>query len=196
MTEERQPPRGRAPPTAARRRQHGCSPSEGSEGGRAQCMRGVQRHVHCPGDRSLFTGGSPHSHPKRHGQSLHRRALGFPPSDAGAGSHMPCERTRNRRSQTAAREAGNRPAVISIPPSSPKPASERADRHAGGVQPHHGCAPFRLHRIQWVSVKARARMSCNRRNGYCVQGNRTATRANAAYSRLRNQCRDSRQPRA
>jgi hypothetical protein len=54
MTEERQPPRGRAPPTAARRRQHRCTPSRGSEGGRAQCMRGVRRHVYCPGDRSLF----------------------------------------------------------------------------------------------------------------------------------------------
>jgi hypothetical protein len=193
MSEERQPPRGRAPPAAARRRQHGCSPSRGSEGGRAQCMRGVRRHVYYPGDRSLFKGGSPHSHSKRHGQSLHRRALGFPPSDAGAGTHMSCERTGNRRSQTTARKAGNRPAVISVPPSSPKPAGKRAGRYARGVQPHHGCAPFRLHRIRWVSMKARARMSCNRRNGYCVQGNRTATRANAISSRLRNQCRDSRQ---
>jgi hypothetical protein len=194
MTEELQPPRGRAPPTAARRRQHGCSPSWGSEGGRAQCMRGVRRHVHCPRDRSLFKGGSPHSHSKRHEQSLHQRAPGFPPSDAGAGSHMSCERIGNRRSQTAAREAGNHPAVISVPPSSPKPAGERADRHAGGVQPHHDCAPLRLHRIRWVSVKAWARMSCNRRNGYCMQGNRTATCANVVPSRLRNQCRDSRQP--
>jgi hypothetical protein len=194
MSEERRPPRGRAPPTAARRRRHGCSPSWGSEGGRAQCMRGVRRHVYYPGDRSLFKGGSPHSHSKRHGQSLHRRALGSPPSGAGAESHTSCGLTRNGRSQTAAHEAGNRPAVISVPPSSPKPAGERADRHAGGVQPHHCCAPFRLHRIRWVSVKAHARMSCNRRNGYCMQGNRTATHANAASSRLRNQCRDLRQP--
>jgi hypothetical protein len=40
---------------------------------------------------------------KRHGQSLHRRAPGFPPCDTRAGSHMSCELTRNRRSQTAAR---------------------------------------------------------------------------------------------
>jgi hypothetical protein len=157
-------------------------------------MRGVRRHVHCPGDRPLFKGGSPHSHSKRHEQSLHRRAPGFPPSSAGAGSHTSCRLTKNRRSQTTAREAGNHPAVISVPPFSPKPAGERADRHAGGVQPHHGCAPFRLHRIRWVSVKAWACMSCNRRNGYCVQGNRTATRTNAASSRLRNQCRNSRHP--
>jgi hypothetical protein len=182
MAEGRQPPRGRAPPTAARRRQRGCTPSRGSEGGRAQCMRRVRKHAYCPGDRSLFKGGSPHSHSKRHGQSLHRRAPGFPPSAAGARSHMSCERARNRRSQTATRKAGNRPVVISIPPSSPKSAGEKADRHAGGVQPHHGCAPFRLHRIQWASVKAWARMSCNRRDGYCVQRNRTATYANAASS--------------
>ena len=155
-------------------------------------MRGVRRHVYCPEDRSPFKGGSPHSHSKCHGQSLHRRAPGFPSSDAGAGSHMSCERTGNRRSQTTARKAGNRPAVISVPPSSPKPAGERADRYAGGVQPHHGCAPFRLHRIRWVSMKARTRMSCNRHDGYCVQGNRTTTRANVASSRLRNQYRDSR----
>jgi hypothetical protein len=80
--------------------------------------------------------------PKRHEQSLHRRAPGFPPSDAEAGSHMSCERTENRRSQTAARETGNRPTVISVPSSSPKPAGERAGHHVGGVQPHHGCAPF------------------------------------------------------
>jgi hypothetical protein len=107
---------------------------------------------------------------------------------------MSCELTGNRRSRTAAHEAGNRPAVISVPPSSPEPAGERADRYARGVQPHHGCAPFRLHRVQWVSVKARACMSCNRCDGYCVQRNRTATCANATSSRMRNQCRDSRQP--
>jgi hypothetical protein len=117
----------------------------------------------------FFKGGSPHSHSKHHGQSLHRRAPGFPPSDAGTGSHMSCEWTRNRRSQTAAREAGNRPAVISVPPSSPKPAGERADRYARGVQPHQGCAPFWLHRIRWASVKAWARRTCNRRDSYCVQ---------------------------
>jgi hypothetical protein len=194
MSEERQPPRGRAPPTAARRRQHGCTPSGVSEGERAQCMRRVRRHVYCPEDRSPFKGGSPHSHSKHHGQSLHRRAPGFPPSGARARPHTSCRLTRNGRSQTIAREAGNRPAVISVPPSSPRPAGERAGRYARGVQPHHGYAPFRLHHIWWASVKARARMSCNRRNGYCVPGSRSAARANAASSRLWNQCRDSRQP--
>jgi hypothetical protein len=194
MYEERQPPRGRAPPTAAKRRQHGCSPSGGSEGGRAQCMRGVRRHVYCPGDRSLFKGGSPHSHPQASRAKSPPTCSRVLTLRRGAGSYTSCGLTRNGRSRTAAREAGNRPAVISVPPSSPKPAGKRADRHAGGMQPHHDCAPFRLHRILWVSVKARARMSCDRRYGYCVQRNRTATCTNAASSRLWNQCRDSRQP--
>jgi hypothetical protein len=54
MAKGHQPPRGRAPPTAARRRQRGCPPSRGSEGGRARCMRGVRRHGYRPGDRSLL----------------------------------------------------------------------------------------------------------------------------------------------
>jgi hypothetical protein len=131
---------------------------------------------------------------KRHGQSLHRRALGSSPYDTGAGSHTSCKLTRNGRSQTTAREAGNHPAVLSVPPFSLKPAGERANRHVEGVQSHHSCALFQLHRIRWVSVKARARMSCNRRNGYCVQGNRTTTCTNATPLRLWNQCHDSRQP--
>jgi hypothetical protein len=133
---------------------------------------------------------------KCHGQSLHRRTLGSSPYDTGAGSHTSCKLTRNERSQTTTRGACNRPAVTSTPPSSPKPAVERADRHAGGVQPHHGCAPFRLHHIWWVSVKALAHTSCNRRVGYYVQetapplapmsrlldcGTSAATRGNPAH---------------
>jgi hypothetical protein len=132
--------------------------------------------------------------PKRHGKSLHRRAPRFSPSNTGAGSHMSYELTRNGRSQTTASEACNRPAVIRIPSSSPKPAVERANHHARIMQPHHGCAPLRLRRIQRSSMEARAHISCNRHTGYYVQGNRTATRANAASSRLQNRCRDSRQP--
>jgi hypothetical protein len=35
--------------------------------------------------------------PKRHRQSLHRRALGFPPYDTGARSHTSCELTCNAK---------------------------------------------------------------------------------------------------
>jgi hypothetical protein len=169
-------------------------PSGGSEGGKARCMRGVRRHGYRPGDRSLFKFGSPHSHPQASRAKSSPTCSGVLPLRHGGWVPMSCKLTRNGRSQTTTREAGNHPTVISVPPFSLKPAGERADRHAGGVQPHHGCAPFRLHHIRWVSVKARARMSYNRHNGYCVQGNRTATRANVMSSRLWNQCHDSRQP--
>jgi hypothetical protein len=85
---------------------------------------------------------------RRRGLSLHQHAPGSSPYDTGAGSHASCELAKDRRSQTAARGACNRPAVTSTPPSSPKPTGERADRHAGGMQLHHGDAPFRLRRIQ------------------------------------------------
>jgi hypothetical protein len=81
---------------------------------------------------------------RRHGLSLHQRAQRSSPYDTGVGSHTTCKLAQGRRSQTVARGACNRPAVTSTPPSSPKPAGERADRHAGGMQPHHGDAPFRL----------------------------------------------------
>jgi hypothetical protein len=43
-------------------------------------------------------------------------------------------------------------------------------------------------------MEAQAHTSCNRRDGYCVQRNHTSTCANVVSSRLRNQCRNSRQP--
>jgi hypothetical protein len=148
MAERCQAPRSCAPPTAARRKQRGCSPSGGSEGGRAQCMRGVRRRGYHLGGRSLFKGDSPTRVLRRRRLSLHQRAPGSSPYDTGAGSHTSCKLARDRRSQTAVRGACNRPAVTSTPPSSPKPAGERADRHAGGMQLHHGDAPFRLRRTQ------------------------------------------------
>jgi hypothetical protein len=80
--------------------------------------------------------------------------------------------------------------------SSPKPAVERADHHARSIQPHHGCAPVQPRHIWRPNMEARAHTSCNRRTGYYMQRNRTATCANVASSRLQNQCSDSRQPRA
>jgi hypothetical protein len=128
---------------------------------------------------------------RRRGLSLHRRAPGSSLYDTGAGSHTSCKLARNRRSQTAAHGACNRPAVTGTPPSSPKPAVERADRHAGGVQPHHGDAPLRLRRIQHGGPGPHVMQLARRL--LCVR-NCTATCANVAPSRLRNQCRDSRQP--
>jgi hypothetical protein len=74
----------------------------------------------------------------RHGPSLLQHAPRSSPYDTGAGSHMSCKLAQGRRSQTATRGARNCPAVTSAPPLSPRPAGEKADRHAGGIQPHPG----------------------------------------------------------
>jgi hypothetical protein len=76
--------------------------------------------------------------------SLLQHAPRSSPYGAGAGSHASCRPAQGRRSQTAARGACNRPAVTSIPPLSPRPAGERADSHAGGMQPRQVGAPLRL----------------------------------------------------
>jgi hypothetical protein len=129
----------------------------------------------------------------RRGWSLHQHALRSSPYDTGGGSHASCELPQDRRSQTAARGACNRPAVTSIPLSSPKPAGERADRHAGGMQLHQGVHPFDF---DASSMEDQAHTSWNRRAGYYVQktaaplapaphlldyGTGAATRGNSAH---------------
>jgi hypothetical protein len=127
----------------------------------------------------------------RRGRSLHQHAPRSSPYDTGGGSHASCKLPQDRRSQTAVRGACNCPAVTSIPPSPPKPAGERADRHAGGMQLHQGGAPFRLRRIQHGGPGPHVMEPAHR---LLRAKNCSATCASAAPSRLRNRCRDSRQP--
>jgi hypothetical protein len=102
----------------------------------------------------------------RHGLSLLQHAPRSSPYDTGAGSHASCKLAQDRRSQTVARGAHNSHAVTSIPPLSPRPAGERADRHAGGMQLHQGAHPFDF---DASSMEAQAHTSCNRRAGYYVR---------------------------
>jgi hypothetical protein len=113
-----------------------------------RCMRGVRRRGYHLGVDPFLKATLPTRVLRRRGLSLHRRALGSSPYNTGAGSHVSCKLARDRRSQTTMRGARNRPAVTSTPPPSPKPAGERTDRHAGGMQLHHRDAPFRLRCIQ------------------------------------------------
>jgi hypothetical protein len=73
---------------------------------------------------------------------------GPPPTTRGLGPTRHASQPKTDGAKTAACGARNCPAVTSIPPLSPRPVSERADRHAGGMQPHQGGAPFRLRRVQ------------------------------------------------
>jgi hypothetical protein len=99
-------------------------------------MRKVRRHGYHPGGRSLLKATLPTRVLSRRGLSLHQHAPRSSPYDTGAGSHTSCKLAQDRRSQTIARGARNCPAVTSTPPLSPKPAGERADRHAGDIQLH------------------------------------------------------------
>jgi hypothetical protein len=125
------------------------------------------------------------------GLSLLQHAPRSSPYDTGAGSHASCKLAQGRISQTAARGARNCPAVTSIPPLSPRPAGERANCHAGGMQPHQVGAPFRLQRAQHGGPDPHVMQPVRRllRTRNC-----TATRATIVPPRLRNQYRDSRQP--
>jgi hypothetical protein len=127
----------------------------------------------------------------RRGLRLHQHAPRSSPYDTGAGSHASCKLAQDRRGQTAARGARNFPAVTSAPPLSPRPAGERADRHAGGMQPYQGGAPFRLRRV-WRGGPGPHVMEPARR--LLRARNCTATCTNTAPSRLWNQCCDSRRP--
>jgi hypothetical protein len=89
------------------------------------------------------------------------------------------------------RGACNHPAVTSTPPLSPRPASERADSHAGGMQPCRVGAPLRLQRVQHGGPGPRVMQPARRLQR---ASNCTATRATTMPPRLRSPYRDLRQP--
>jgi hypothetical protein len=125
------------------------------------------------------------------GLSLLQHAPRSSPYDTGAGSHASCKLAQGRRSQTAAHGACNCPAVTSIPPLSPRPAGERVDSHAVGMQPRQVGAPPRLQRAQHGGPGPHVMQPVRR---LLRASNCTTPRATTAPPRLRNQYRDSRQP--
>jgi hypothetical protein len=129
--------------------------------------------------------------PSRRGLSLLQHAPRSSPYGTGAGSRASCKLAQGRRSQPAARGACNCPAVMSIPPLSPRPAGERADSHAVGMQPRQVGAPLRLQRAQHGGPGPHVMQPARR---LLRASNCTAPRATTAPPRLRNQYRDSRQP--
>jgi hypothetical protein len=154
--------------------------------------RGARRHgCLSRGSPSFLKATLPTCVLSHRGLSLLQHAPRPSPYDTGAGSHVSCKLAQGRRSQTAARGARNCPAVTSIPPLSPRPAGERADSHAGGMQPRQVGAPLRLQRAQHGGPGPHV-MQPSRR--LLRARNCTATRATTVPPRLRNQYRDSRQP--
>jgi hypothetical protein len=111
--------------------------------------------------------------------SLLQHAPRSSPYDPGAGSHASCKLAQGRRSQTAVRGARNYPAVTSIPPLSPRPAGERADSHAGGMQPRQVGAPLQLQRASCYVRATAPPLAPLPRLLDC--GTSTVTRGNPAY---------------
>jgi hypothetical protein len=144
------------------------------------------------GGRPPFKGDSPHLRPQPlRVESSPTRSKILPPRRGGWVPHImqagPGEKKPNRH----ARGACNHPAVTSTPPLSPRPAGERADNHAGGMQPCQVGAPLRLQRAQHGGPGPRVMQPARR---LLRVSNCTATHAATAPPRLRSQYRDSRQP--
>jgi hypothetical protein len=190
MAERYQLPRSCVPPMT-RRKDCGSSPSGGSEGGKTRCIREREDMVTFRGGHPLLKATLPTCVLSHRGLSLLQHAPRSSPYGTGAGSHASCKLAQGRRSQTAARGACNCPAVTSIPPLSPRPAGERADSHAVGMQPRQVGAPLRLQRAQHGGPGPHVMQPARQ---LLRAGNCTAPRATTAPPRLRNQYRDSRQP--
>jgi hypothetical protein len=190
MAERYQLPRSCVPPTT-RRKDCGSSPSGGPEGGKTRYIREREDVVTFRGGHPLLKATLPTCVLSHRGLSLLQHAPRSSPYGTGAGSHASCKLAQGRRSQTAARGACNCPAVTSIPPLSPRPVGERADSHAGGMQPRQVGAPLRLQRAQHEGPGPHVMQPARR---LLRASNYTATRATTAPPRLRNQYRDSRQP--
>jgi hypothetical protein len=190
MAERYQLPRSCVPPTT-RRKDCGRPPSGGSEGGKTRCIREREDMVVFQGGHPPFKGNSPHLRPQPlRAESSPTRSKVLP-LRRGAGSHASCKPVQGRRSQTAARGACNRPMVTSIPPLSPRPAGERVDSHAVGMQPRQVGAPLRLQRAQHGGPGPHVMQPARR---LLRASNCTATRATTVPPRLRSRYRDSRQP--
>jgi hypothetical protein len=153
--------------------------------------KGARRHDYLSRGSPPFKGDSPHLRPRPSWAESSPTRSKVLPYGTGAGSHASCKLAQGRRSQTAARGACNCPAVTSIPPLSPRSAGERADSHAGGMQPRQVGAPLRLQRAQHEGPGPHVMQPARQ---LLRASNCTATRATTAPPRLQNQYRDSRQP--
>jgi hypothetical protein len=163
MAEERQPPRGHAPPTAARRRQgrqphcecglsdgenaggygpdanpsseHRHAPSRGPEGGRAQRMQEERGMATTREIDPFLKGNFPSCAPELHGQSLPRCAPRIQPYDTGARPHASYRLTRS---------------------------TKKANHHTRSAQPPCGYAPLHFRSNQRSRRRTAAQEAYNR----------------------------------
>jgi hypothetical protein len=145
------------------------------------------------GDRPPFKGDSPHLRPQPlRVESSPTRSKIHPPTARGLGPTHHASRSRGEEAKPPrAHGACNHPAVTSTPPLLPRPAGDRADSHAGGMQPCQVGAPLRLQRAQHGGPGPHVMQPARR---LLRVSNCTATHATTVPPRLRSQYLDSRQP--
>ena len=91
-----------------------------------------------------FKGDSPYLRPQPSRAESSPTRSKVLPYGVGAESHTSCKPAQSRRSQTAVRDACNRPAVTSGSPLCPDQPAKGAGSHAGGMQPRQVGALLRL----------------------------------------------------
>jgi hypothetical protein len=163
MAEERQPPRGRAPPTAARSRQgqqphcerglsdgetageygpnavpsseHRCAPSRGPEGGRTRRMQEGRSIAATREVDPFLKEDSPSCALEFHGQSLPHCVPRIPPYDTGARPHASYRQARS---------------------------TKKANHHTRSTQPPRGYTPLHFRSNQRSGRRTAAQGTCNR----------------------------------
>jgi hypothetical protein len=142
MAERYQLPRSCVPPTT-RRKDRGCSPSGGSEGGKTRCIREREDMVAFQGGHPPFKGNSPHLRPQpsraesspTRSKVLPLRHGGWVPRvmQAGLGQKKPNRQTSGRKGGQPCRwhataPTGRAPSTPTRPAWRPRPT-----RHATGA---------------------------------------------------------------
>jgi hypothetical protein len=191
MAERYQLPRSCVPPTT-RRKECGCLPSGGSEGGKTQCIREREDMVAFQGGHPPFKGDSPYLRPQPSwAKSSPTRSKVLPLRRGGWVPHVmqtgPEQKKPNRRARCMQPPSGYERSSTFAQTSGRKgrAAMQEACNRAKWARPsdfqrtqHGGPRPR-------VTEPARRLQRAN---------NCTAARATATPPRLRNQYRDSRQP--
>jgi hypothetical protein len=180
MAERYQLPRSCVPPTT-RRKDCGCSPSGGSEGGKTRCTRERENMVAFQGGHPPFKGDSPHLRPQpSRAESSPTRSMVLP---LRRGGWVP----RVMQGGPEQKKPNRHVRCMQLP----RPVGERADSHAASMQPRQVGAPLRLQHAQHGGPGPQVMQPARR---LLRASNCTAAHATTAPPRLRNQYRDSRQP--
>jgi hypothetical protein len=130
-------------------------------------MRGVRRHGYCPGDRPLFKGGSPHSHPQASwAKSPPTCSRVLPLRHGGWVPHV----MRADPKRKEGKPPHTKHVTASLLKAFPHPRRNQQSKGRTATQGAYYRATV-VHPFGFVAsgMEAQAHTSCNRRAGYYVQ---------------------------